>query len=287
MKMSFNKKQIHNIVYIVFGNFMIACAVSFFILPNNILTGGVAGVSVALHPLIPLNSVVIINILTISLYVIGVVTLGKEFAFKTIISTIVSPICITGLSMLVKLLPQDYFVMESIVASIYAGVCMGIGLGIVFRANASTGGMDIPALLMTKYFKIRSGNAVMVVDGLTVLLGILTYGLVPALIGIISVFVCGKVINYVVKVKTEPALEVQIISESYSAILEYILETIDRGATVMDAFGAYSKQKRIIIMCVICQNQYPELELKIYEIDPHAFCIVKDVNRVMGKGFII
>ncbi len=285
MKSIFHSEHVKNIVMIIAGNFLVACAVTFFILPNQILTGGVAGVSVALYPITHIDSIIMINALTISLYLLGVVTLGKVFAMKSLISAIVYPFLITGLSCVTKQFPTTYFQMDVLVATIYAGVCMGAGLGIVFRANGSTGGMDIPALILTKYTSIRSGNSVMIVDGLTVVLGVLTYGLVPALIGIISVYVCGKTINAIIMIKSEKALELQIISESYEIILDYILQEIDRGATITYGFGAYTKEPRSILMCVVSQKQYPDLEHQIQRIDPSAFVIVKDVNRVKGEGF--
>lgn len=264
---------------------MVACAVTFFVLPNDILTGGVAGVSVALQPVIHMDTVLMINMLTIGLFILGAVLLGKKFALQTIVSAIASPVFITLLSMVVSVLGEDSFHMNELLASVYTGVFMGIGLGIVFRANASTGGMDIPALLLAKYFPIRSGSSVMLVDGLTVLLGILTYGLAPALTGIVSVFICGKTINQVIKIKTQPALEVQVISEYTKQIQDYILQTVDRGATILEGYGAYTNALRPILMCVVSQKQYTELETQIQHIDPNAFLIVKDVNRVKGEGF--
>ena len=270
---------------IVAGNFLIAFAVTFFVLPNNILTGGVAGVSVALQPLIPIDPVWMVNILTIGLFIVGAIFLGKDLAIKTFMSAIISPIFITILSMLQGRLPESYFLMNDLLATIYTGVFLGLGLGIVFRANASTGGMDIPALMLTKYFHIKSGVSVMIVDGLTVALGVITYGLVPVLTGIISVIICGKTINYIVTATAEPALEVQIISDKKETIQEYILNTIDRGITVLEGYGAYTKIKKEILVCVITQKQFPMLETEIQNIDPKAFFIVKDVKQVSGEGF--
>ncbi|MCR0568809.1 YitT family protein [[Clostridium] innocuum] len=274
-----------DVLLILAGNFMIACAVVFFVLPNNILTGGVAGISVALQPITHMDTVLMINLLTIGLFVLGTVLLGRKFALQTIISAIVSPLFITVLSILVSVFGKDSFRMNELLASIYTGVFMGIGLGIVFRAHASTGGMDIPALLLAKYCHLPSGSSVMIVDGCSVLLGILTYGFAPALTGIVSVFLCGKTINQVIKIKTQPALEIEIISDRNTQIQEYILQTIDRGATIVEGYGAYTNTLRSILLCVVSQKQYTELETKIQAIDPQAFLIVKDVYRVRGEGF--
>lgn len=280
-----NKTKINGLLMILLGNFIVACSVSFFILPNDILTGGVAGVSVALKPLLPINPVITIDILTVGLFVVGAILLGKRFAMKSIISTICYPACITFLSYVVTLFPEGTFVMPAYVATIYAGVVTGIGLGIVFRVGASTGGMDILALVLHKYLKIPEGTSVMIVDSLTVLLGVLTYGLTPALIGIMSVFVCGVAIDKTVMLGMQSAKNVMIISNEWKQIRRILLETVDRGVTILDGNGGYTQAMRPVLMCVIKQKQYPLLEASVLEIDPKAFIIVNDVHQVHGAGF--
>lgn len=280
-----NKTKINGLLMILLGNFIVACSVSFFILPNDILTGGVAGVSVALKPLLPINPVITIDILTVGLFVVGAILLGKRFAMKSIISTICYPACITFLSYVVTLFPKGTFVMPAYVATIYAGVVTGIGLGIVFRVGASTGGMDILALVLHKYLKIPEGTSVMIVDSLTVLLGVLTYGLTPALIGIMSVFVCGVAIDKTVMLGMQSAKNVMIISNEWKQIRRILLETVDRGVTILDGNGGYTQAMRPVLMCVIKQKQYPLLEASVLEIDPKAFIIVNDVHQVHGAGF--
>ncbi len=279
------KTKINGLFMILLGNFIVACSVSFFILPNDILTGGVAGVSVALKPIIPINPVIMIDILTVGLFVVGAFLLGKRFAMKSIISTICYPACITILSYIVTLFPKGTFVMPAYVATIYAGVVTGIGLGIVFRVGASTGGMDILALILHKYLKIPEGTSVMIVDSLTVLLGVLTYGLTPALIGIMSVFVCGVAIDKTVMLGMQSAKNVMIISNEWKQIRRVLLETVDRGVTILDGNGGYTQAMRPVLMCVIKQKQYPLLEASVLEIDPKAFIIVNDVHQVHGAGF--
>ena len=280
-----SKNRVHDFIMILLGNFVVACSVSFFILPNNILTGGVAGVSVALKPIIPIDPVIMIDVLTVCLFIIGAIFLGKGFAMKSIISTIFYPMFITGLSYFVSLFPKNTFIMPAYVATIYAGVLTGIGLGLVFRVDASTGGMDIVALVIHKYLKIPEGTSVMIVDSLTVLLGVLTYGLTPALIGIMSVFVCGVAIDKTVMLGMQSAKNVMIISTDWKQIRRVLLETVDRGVTILDGNGGYTQAPRPVLMCVIKQKQYPLLEASVLKIDPKAFIIVNDVHQVHGAGF--
>ena len=280
-----NSKHLKDLGMILLGNFVVAFGVSLFTLPNHILTGGVAGVSVALEPIFHIDTVLMINVLTVSLFILGALLLGKEFALKSITSTICYPIFVTVLSSLVSKLPSDVYIMEPYLASIYSGVTTGIGLGIVFRANASTGGMDILALILNKFSRLPKGNCVMVIDSLTVLLGIYAHGLSAALIGVMSVFVSGQVINRTVVMGAQSAKNVLIISEQWAEIQKYLLETVDRGVTVLEGRGGYTDTNRPVLMCVIDQKQYPVLEKGVNEIDPKAFMIVTNVNKVHGSGF--
>lgn len=273
------------IMYILLGNFLIACGTTFFILPNNILNGGTAGVAVALQPLFHIDTVWMTNALTVGLYGVGVIFLGKRFAMRSLISTICYPVFILLLNQYVNTLPRATFIMPAYLASIYSGLLLGVGLGLVFRVDASTGGMDVPALILHKYTQLSSGDAVMIVDIATVALGIYTYGLVPALIGILSVYISGAAINRTMTLRSQAAKNVMIISDSWQVIKEVLLNEVDRGVTILEGHGGYTGNSRPVLMCVINQKQYPKLEQAVLHKDPHAFIIVNDVQEVKGYGF--
>ena len=279
------KEFIQQLLFMIFGNFLLASSVSFLILPNNILTGGVAGVSVALSPFFDFNPVWMVNGLTIGLYLIGVFFLGKEFAIKSIISTILYPIFVTLLSWIEPIFPPDTFVIEPILATIYSGILAGAGLGMVFRTGGSTGGMDIPALIIHKYTHISQGNSVIIIDVATVLLGIYTYGLEPALMGMISVYVSGYAIDGILTLGSQPAKNVMVISNAWEEIRLQLMEELGRGVTLLQGQGGYKMTDRPVVMCVITQKEYPNMEKLIEEIDPKAFIIVNDVHSVHGEGF--
>ena len=181
--------------------------------------------------------------------------------------------------------PPGYFIMESWVASIYSGFLCGLALGLVFRTGASTGGMDIPALILAKYTPIKEGEAVMLVDGLTVALGIASYGLQAALVGLISVFVSGYMINRTIMLGSQPSQNVMIITDQWEAVRRFVLEDLERGVTLLDSKGGYTETSRPVVMCVIARTQYPQLEQGVLAIDRNAFIIVSDVNSVHGEGF--
>ena len=257
---------VKDILVVLLGNFMVAVSVAFFVLPNNTLTGGVAGVAVALKPLLPfVPSVWLINILMIGLYVVGAIFLGKAFALKSLISTFSYSFFVSLLTYVTTLFPKDTFVMQPMLASIYCGLISGIGLGLCFRVNASTGGMDIPALLIHKYTHISSGNSVMIIDALTVLLGMSTYGVEPALIGVLSVFTSGFAIDKTILIGSSTA--------------------INCGVTILEGKGGYTNESKPVLMIVIPQKMYSNLEHEIMQLDPRAFIIVNSVHEVDGEGF--
>ena len=267
---------------IVLGNLAIAIGVSFFILPSNILSGGVAGIAVALEPVFHIEPRLVINGLTIGLYILGAVLLGKQFALKTFVSTIVYPLFITVLGIWFA---DVRITSNPLLASIYGGIFVGTGIGLVYRVGGSTGGMDIPPFIINKYTHIPLSSLVMMIDGLTVLLGAIVYGIEASMIGLVSVWVCGQVINKLITLGAREAKNVLIISEKHDEVIQQIYQQIDRGVTILHATGAYTQQEKPVIMVVLYKKQFIELNRVIAAVDPEAFVIVSDVNEVQGRGF--
>lgn len=271
-----------SLMFVFAGNFVVALGVSLFILPLNILSGGVAGISVALQPIFHLPPTLVINVLTVGLFLLGTLVLGKAFAVKTIMSTIAYPMWIMVLS---ALLDGVQVTRNVLLGTVYAGICTGVGIGLVYRVGASTGGMDIPPLVINKFTKIPLPFLVMCVDGATVVLGASTYGIEAAMIGLISVFICGQVINRVLMFGSQEAKNVMIITEKQTEMLDALYRDVNRGATILEARGGYTREKRPVIMMAITKKQLPVLNQTVLRIDPEAFVIMNDVNEVHGKGF--
>lgn len=265
---------------LVLGNALMAFAVTFFILPNNILSGGVAGIAVALNPILDMNPEIIMNVIIIATFILGCIFLGKQFAIKTVASSILYPIFISLMGKFI--VPPD---VDPILASVYGGLVSGVGLGLTFRTGASTGGMDIPPLILEKYTNIRVSVWILIIDAITVLLGLSSYGLNQVLIGFISVFTATFAIDKIQLIGGEQAKQVLIISDKNESILEAIHTTIDRGTTLIHATGGYTGERREIIMTVLMKEQYAELEKFVKGIDENAFLIVSNVTEVHGNGF--
>lgn len=276
------KESMIDILYVVLGNIILAAGVSFFIVPNNILSGGVAGIAVAIAPVINISTTMIINGLTFILFIGGILVLGKNFAIKTLLSTILYPAFVSVFSVMSETI---HITSDPMIASIYGGILVGAGVGLVFKTGASTGGMDIPPLIAHKYTHIPLATLVLITDGLTVMLGLSIYGIEPALIGLISVWTSSYMVNKMLMLGLSEAKSLMIISEKYEEILSQIATQVDRGATIINAEGGYKRDKRPVLMVVILKKQFPLVNRIITSIDPGAFVIIHDVNEVQGEGF--
>lgn len=281
------KKIILDILVILIGNLCIALAVAFFVIPNKLLVGGTAGIAVALNAFWAVPEEVVINVLVYSLFVAGAFVLGREFFFKTITSTLVYPVLLALATDLYKIIPIEYITMDTLTSIICAGVLVGFGIGIVYRRNASTGGMDIIPLIINKYTGIPLHILVMAVDCFTVLLGVIAYGLQAAIYGVISVAICSFIIDKTILLGAKQTKQVQIISQESDAILERILQDLDRGCTIVESRGGYTNQKRDMLMVVVPINEYQRMIDVVHEMDSSAFVIVSDINEIRGRGFTL
>ena len=177
------------------------------------------------------------------------------------------------------------FEIDSLLASLYGGLIAGVGIGIVMRTGASTGGMDIPPLILNKVTNIKVSTLVIIIDALTVMLGFLAFGLEEILIGFISVFATGYTIDKVLLFGGSISKSVQIISDNPDEIVSAIHNKLDRGTTLTEATGGFTGKKRIVILVVVSQNQYNELIDIVNSIDKEAFVITTDATSVHGEGF--
>lgn len=274
------KKILKDFLVIALGNFLLAISVQYFILPFDILTGGVAGVAVALAPIVPVSQKCIINFLVIGLFLVGWVILGKDFAVKTVVSSILYPIFIDILSLFP--IPLE---IPTLLASIYSGLIAGIGIGIVIRSGASTGGMDIPPLVLNHFTGIETSKFIFMTDALTCLLGLMNYPLEALLNGLISVILTSMVINRIETAHGDDSLQVEIISSKWEELKQEIFNELDRGVSIFNVQGGYTLEKRKMLMVIIDKREYSDLLEILEKIDKQAFVITTRVQSVYGQGF--
>ena len=280
-------KMLVDFLVILLGNSCIALAVAFFVIPNKLLVGGTAGIAVAINAFWNIPEEIVINVLVYALFIAGAIVLGREFFFKTITSTIVYPVLLTLANDLHDRIPKHLIEMDTLTSIICTGLLVGFGLGIVYRRNASTGGMDIIPLIVNKYTGIPLHILLMMVDSVTVLLGVLAYGLQAAIYGAISVVLCSFVIDKTILLGAKKVKQVQIISQQSDCILDKILADLDRGCTIVESRGGYTNEHRDMLMVVVPINQYQKLIDTVHTIDKSAFVIVSDINEIRGRGFTL
>lgn len=274
------KKNLVDILLVVVGNLLLAIAVHTFILPYEILSGGVAGIAVALAKITGYRSDLIISVLIWLLFGLGAYFLGRKFTIHTISSSILYPLFLNLLS------TQPIQVsIDPILASLYGGLVAGFGVGLVFRTGASTGGMDVPPLIIHKFTNIELSKLVLAVDLLTVTLGVFVYGIEAVLMGFISVWASAFAIKQVLVFGGQEARSVMIITNSVDEVVDMIDKKLERGATLLSAHGGYTRESRAVILSVINMTQYPELIDELHKIDPHAFVVATEAMEVKGNGF--
>ena len=274
------KNKILDIIAVLFGNFLLAVSVAYFVLPFNILSGGVAGISIVVEKVWNTSPTLIIDILVIGLFIVGAIILGKEFAIKTALCSFTYPIF---LEVLVRL--PIKLEIDMLMSCIFGGLIAGIGIGIAFRHNASTGGTDIVALTINKYTGIPVSTAVMITDSAVTLAGLLTFGLQEVLMGIIYIYASSAAINKVMVPKTDEAVALYIITAKKDEICKYIHIDLFRGTTILKGKGGFTEQERDIILTVVSKSQYMSLSKFIEKTDPYAFVIVSDAKEIKGEGF--
>ena len=277
------KKKLLSYLLIVVGGTMTAAAFGLFVLPQNFVAGGVTGLSVILQNLIPLSLSAIVLCINILLFLVGWLFAGKEFIFKTLIMTFLFPVLLDVFSQIDLFLPlsQDPFL-----SSLLAGCLLGIGSGIILRANGSSGGFDILGVVLNKKFKIPVSVVMYVCDCTVILLQAVSKPLLQTVYGIIVILVTSIMVN---KVITYGRSEVQLLifSTEYEKIRQELLHTFDLGLTFLQAEGGYHLDSSKVILTILPYRTINDVNKMIYTIDPTAFTVIDNVNYVGGRGFTI
>ncbi len=275
------KHLVIEIISLVVGNAILAFAIGLFLLPSNILSGGVSGISLLISPFISLDESTIVLILSVGLLLVGGIFLGGKFVINSSVSSVLYPVILIGVEYLFE--PPN---VEPILAAVFGGLLSGVGVGIVVRQGASTGGMDIPPLIINKLTSFDVAKAVMLTDALTVLGGLFVYGIEEVLIGLVAVFLSGQGLRWALTYgRGTSAKELQIISDDYEAINKEILVVLERGTTLLEASGGYTSEKKKVLLVVVEQSEYQKVLDIVNKHDPDAFIIVVDATDVHGLGF--
>ena len=291
-------KTIKNVGLIIVGTLIIALGTSIFMLPYDLVTGGLSGYAIVLSRLIPpeiLSVEMIITILTWVLFFLGLIILGKSFAMKTLVSTIVYPIGVALFSNITSpdflggffnLQLSKYSGVGVLLAAVFSGVLVGLGCALSFLGGGSTGGVDVIAFVICKIFKkLRSSVVIFAVDATAVIFGMFVIGdFVLSLLGIVSAFVAALMVDKVF-IGGSKAFVAHIVTEKPEEINKLIIEKLDRTTTVLDVTGGYSGDKKKMLMVSFSMNEYSELMNIITKTDREAFMTVNQAYEINGEGW--
>lgn len=273
--------SVRSVAAIVLGNVLYALTVKVFLLPANLTSGGATGIALAAHYLTGLPVSVLLFFVNLSMLILGLIVLGKAFAVTTLLSTFLIP---AALGVFDRLLGDFVLTEDILLCTLFAGLGVGLFLGLVIRTGASTGGMDIPPLILYKCFRIPVSVSLYVFDVCILLLQVPYQKAEKILYGIVFVMLSAIALDKTMMIGTTQT-EVKIVSGKSEEIRDAILKQLDRGVTLLNAEGGYLHDKSQMIFSVISNRELFKLEKIVHGIDPASFMVVTRVSEVKGRGF--
>ncbi|MHC5228579.1 YitT family protein [Enterococcus sp. LJL99] len=278
MKAFIRKKQFLDTLYVTLGSLVLAISINCILLPNKLVAGGASGISVVINYLFGINPAIVLYAINLPLLVLCFFLLGKEVGIKTIYGGLIYPFFV-GITTDLPTLTHNLFL-----ATIFGGVLTGIGLGLVFRGNASTGGTAIISQIVNKYFNISLGVSILFVDGLVILSALYVFDIDTVLFSLICLYLIGRVVD-LVQVGFARSKNVLIISPKYMEIKEKVLVELDKGLTMIPIEGGYQKEESMLLMSVISEKDFSKMKDHVLAIDEHAFIVSMNASEVFGRGF--
>lgn len=287
------KRKIFNLIanpfILIFGNALYALAVELFIIPSGLVTGGVTGISIMLRHLeVPFNVSYMVFALNIVLYIIGAIFLGRHFMITTGASTVLYPLFLNIAERIFEkydprtLLPGVHD--DLVLCAAAAGISIGTAVGILVRIGASTGGSDIPPLVVSKLTGFPVGTGMFILDGAIILSQLLVSDIRHTLYGVIMVIVYSYVINQI-SVMGASKVQIMVMSDKTEEIRRAVLTTVGRGITFLSATKGYTGEQTKMVMTVVYNRQLARAKRIILDTDPSAFMVITRVSEVNGNGF--
>lgn len=275
------KEQISSVLIICLGNILYAFSARVFLLPADLVAGGTTGIGLILQRItgIPLSSLVLA--FNIIMLVLAYIFLGKKYTLSAILSSFMYPIALEFFNQILG----DYVLTDNLIlCTLFAGIGIGISLGMIIRTGASTGGVDVPPLILNKYFRFPVSAGLYIIDFFVILGQALYQPVDKVLYAILYVIIYTLVMNKLI-VSGTSRIAVQIISKHSDEIRNFVLTQIDRGATIIPVQGGYLNQQLNMVLTVISNRELVQLEKNVHQIDPESFIIVSQVQEVQGRGF--
>ena len=277
------KKKIEKVLIMILGNAVLALGTAAFVVPNGLISGGVTGIGLILEHFFGLPVDVGVFVGDAVLFLLGAAVMGKTFAATIILSTIVYP---TFFSLFGKIPFLTSLTDDKLMAAIYAGLLMGAGIGLVIKVGGSTGGMDIPPIILHKLFGLSIPVMIYVGDTALLLIQAIYSSTEQVLYGILVVLLNSIVMDKVL-IMGQKQTQVVVISPQYEKINQMIHQQMERGSNMLHATTGLEKSDQKVVMTVISNRQLAHLNELILQIDPQAFVVASEVNEVKGRGFTL
>ena len=271
-------EQLTAYLQIILGSLIGAVAYPLFLVPNHIAPGGLTGIATVLNFLFQWPVGTVSLIMNIPLFILGYKSMGRIFAFRSLFATIL-------FSLLIDIIPLPALTSDPLLGSLFGGILLGVGLGLIIRGGATTGGTDMIARMVHSRFQHISVGALLTgIDCVVVLLAGIFIEMEYALYALISIYVAGKMVDIVMMgFTTDKAC--YVISNQYESIKQQIVTRMDRGVTVLHAEGGYSGEKRPILLCVMSAQEIGMLKALVRTVDENAFVFITEAHEVLGEGF--
>lgn len=267
------------ILMIILGCFISAFSFNVFMVPYDILPGGVSGISIIVDHFIHIDKALFVLIVSIILLFVSIFSLGKELTYKSVIGSILFPIFIYLTEIFLKFYPIS---IDNIMLSlIFGAVTMGFGLGLVYREGYTTGGTDIINKLFNKYLYTTMGTGMLIIEGVIVLVSGFVFGINTMLYSIIAIYLSSIVIDRVM-IGISRNKSFYIITNKSKEVTDFIINDLKHGVTHIDGKGAFTKEKKDLLLTVIPTSEYYRLKVGIKKIDDNAFFVVSDSYEVGG-----
>ena len=275
------KQLARNWASILFGNALYSLAVALFLEPSGLITGGATGIALAIGRLTGLPVSGLLLFINLAMLVWGWAVLGRAFALNTLASSVLSPAFLGLFEGLLagRVLTEDIFL-----CTVFAGLGIGVALGLVIRSGASTGGLDIPPLVLNKWFKLPVSATMLTFDIAVLLMQAMFSPVQQVLYGVVMVLIHTIVMDKMLMLGASRT-EVKIVSSQSDAICAAILAQLDRGVTILHGEGGYTREPSAVLLSIVSNRELPRLEKLAHSIDPTCFLIVSHVTEVSGRGF--
>jgi len=279
MKDFFNKSELKNYLIIMVGITILAIGINVYYSPQHLVTGGISGLAIILDYVFSIPLWLTNVIVNIPLFIVGIKIKGMDFAKKSIFGAAYVSVALWYTSFIPPV--QS----DLLISSVFGGLFIGTGVGLVLRSSASTGGTDLLAIIIKHYLKKVPINQIMMcIDGMIILVGLFVFGVEKAMYALISIFIVSKVVNTLVE-GVNYSKEVHIISEKSNEIAQELMRHLNRGITSINGKGVYTGKSKDILYIVCSTEELIELQRIVKEVDKEAFIIINDVREVVGRGF--